>query len=451
MKKSSLTKNNPPIYDVDASPSDPRKKGVEKTSMEAWFVLFVLTLTYALNIADRYVISTLIEPIKNEFKLTDTSVGFLTGVSLALFYVAVGLPLGAIADKTNRKKMIGAAIAVWSAMTLACGLSQNFWHFLLARIGVGIGEAGGTPPSHSLISDKFSPKSRAFALSVWGIGASIGAWLGATGAGYLNEHYGWRQTLVIFGLAGLPLAAIVWLFVREPARGQADAASPGNAAPGTTATLKDTLRYMYKSKGLMHIMAAATMITFWGWGILWWMPSFLVRSFHLTVGEAGALLGPMHGIGGTILMVTTVVAMRYAQAKPMAWQSWFVAVTTLIGTVPSILLFFTTDIKIATLWLWIFVPIIYIYIGPTVALVQNLFPADMRAKGSAILLFVANIANLAVAPQLIGFLSDMIAARSAQPAESLRYVLLGCAFTGFWAAYHYIKAARYMKSLSALR
>lgn len=218
----------------------------------------------------------------------------------------------------------------------------------------------------------------------------------------------------------------------------------GNAG----ASLMQTVRYMFAHRALMHVMAGATVITFWGWGILWWTPAFLSRSFGLTTGEAGALLGPMHGIGGTALMLATVFVMAWFKNKPQKWTPMFVAWTTVAGTVPSVALFFTRDIHVATLMLWIFVPVIYIYIGPTSALIQNLFPPEMRAKGCAILLFVANLANLAVAPQLIGFLSDVVHAHIPNPNESLRYVLLGCSFTGIWATYHYWMAARAMRNLA---
>lgn len=187
-------------------------------SSSAWLALMILMVVYAVNIADRFVLSTLLEAIKADFHLSDSATGFLTGVSLAIFYVAAGLPLGALADRANRKKMVAISVAVWSAMTILCGLSATFWQMLLVRIGVGVGEAGATPPSHSLISDKFAPRARAFALSVFGVGASIGAYLGASGAGYLNDHYGWRHTLIIFGIVGLPVAALCWL-IREPKRG----------------------------------------------------------------------------------------------------------------------------------------------------------------------------------------------------------------------------------------
>lgn len=414
-------------------------------SSGAWTTLFILTAVYAINIADRYVLSTLIEPIKHEFQLSDASVGFLTGAALAIFYVAAGLPLGALADRTNRKRMIGTAVAVWSAMTVLCGLSSNFWQLLLARIGVGVGEAGGTPPSHSIIADKFRPKLRAFALSVYGIGASVGAWFGASGAGYLNDAYGWRTTLLVFGLCGLPFALLVWLFIREPKRVHDD----GEARDRDATTFKDALRYTMQRRALFHLIAGATVITFWGWGILWWATSFLVRTYSMTVGEAGALLGPIHGIAGTAMMVITVLVMLLLRSKAMHQQSAFVAWTTLLGTLFSVALFATDRLELAHVLLWLFVPITYIYIGPSIGLLQNLYPAGMRAKGSAILLFTANIANLAIAPQLVGLLSDLVAPHLGNPQESLRYVLLGCAFTGFWATYHYWACARHMKKETA--
>lgn len=410
-------------------------------SSGAWTTLFILTAVYAINIADRYVLSTLIEPIKHEFQLSDASVGFLTGVALAIFYVAAGLPLGALADRTNRKRMIGAAVAVWSAMTVLCGLSSNFWQLLVARVGVGVGEAGGTPPSHSIIADKFRPKLRAFALSVYGIGASVGAWFGASGAGYLNEAYGWRTTLLVFGLCGLPFALLVWLCIREPKRVHDDQ----HLKAGDNSGFKAALAYTLQRRALFHLIAGATVVTFWGWGTLWWATSFLVRSHGLSVGEAGAMLGPIHGLAGTAMMVITVLVMLLLRSKPMFQQSSFVAWTTLLGTLFSIALFSTAKLDIAHLLLWLFVPITYIYIGPSIGLLQNLYPAGMRGKGSAILLFTANIANLAIAPQLVGLLSDLIAPHLANPADSLRYVLLGCAFTGFWAMYHYWACARHMQ------
>jgi MFS family permease len=411
----------------------------------AWLTLFMLTLVYTINIADRYVLSTLIEPIKNEFGLSDSAVGFLTGTSLAIFYVCAGLPLGVLADRVNRKKMIAISVGFWSAATALCGMSTTFYQLMAARIGVGIGEAGGTPPSHSLISDRFPPHYRAFALSVVGLGASIGAWLGASGAGMLNEVYGWRHSLLIFGLVGIPVSLLIWVLVREPKRGAVDDEKSVSKSADGRNDLIAALRFTWQNKALLHVVAGATMITFWGWGILWWTPSFLVRSFGLTVGDAGSLLGPIHGIGGTLLMIATVLITYYWRHSSILNQPRLILWTTLIGTLVSIYVFVAKDIQQVTMALWVFTPIIYIYIGPTTGLLQNLYPPRMRAKGIAILLFTANIANLAIAPQLIGLCSDLVAAKIENPHNSLKLVLLVCAFTGFWAAWHYAQAIRYMK------
>lgn len=406
-----------------------------------WYVLVMMTAVYAVNIADRYVVSTLIEPIKAELALSDASVGFLTGVALAIFYVSAGIPLGVLADRTNRRNMIAISLAAWSFMTMLCGLAQNFWQLLLARIGVGIGEAGGTPPSQSIIADRYPARIRAAAMSIFAVGAAIGATLGSTGGGWLSDHYGWRMALFIFGIAGLPFALLVWLTVAEPKRGQLDARGPSEEI----ATLSQTLAFVRSQKALMHVLAGSAVITYWGWGTLWWTPSFLVRSHGLSVGEAGALLGPMHGVGGTAIMLLSAWIMHRLAHQDLRYQTWFVAATTLLAVTPSLLAYSASSLQLATLMLWLFVPVIYLYLGPTAALLQNLVPCAMRSQVFAIFLFLSNFANLVVAPQLIGIASDLIGPRIDDPRESLRYVLMVNAVTGLWAAWHYMAAAKELR------
>lgn len=405
-----------------------------------WYVLFVMTLVYAINIADRYVVSTLIEPIRMELGLTDAGVGFLTGVALAIFYVTAGIPLGVLADRANRRNMIALSLAAWSAMTGLCGVAQNFWQLLLARIGVGIGEAGGTPPSQSIVADRFPPAQRSVAMSLFAVGAALGGLLGSSGGGWVAEHHGWRMTLILFGFLGLPLAVLVWLTIVEPRRGRLDH-GPEDPSP---ATLRQTLEFIRRSPALLHLYAGAAVITFWGWGTVWWAPAFLMRSHGLSIGEAGALLGPMHGIGGTAVMLTTAWWLARHAGENMRRQAWLIAATTLLATVPSVLAFSAGSLAAARLAFWIFVPITYLYIGPHSGLLQNLVPPGMRAQAFALVLFVANIANLVIAPQLIGFASDVLAARISSPSESLRYALVASAFMGIWAAWHYYAAGRAM-------
>ncbi len=200
-----------------------------------WYVLLVLTLVYALSIADRFVMSTLIEPIKADLGLSDSSIGFLTGSSLAFFYVTAGLPLATLADRANRRTMIAVALGAWSVMTTLCGFAQNYWQLLLARIGVGVGEAGGTPPSASLLSDYFTSRRRALALSVYSVGASLGSMIGSS-AGYASDAWGWRAAFYVLGVPGVLVAVLVAITIREPERGRLDAAA-APAAPAVAAAV----------------------------------------------------------------------------------------------------------------------------------------------------------------------------------------------------------------------
>lgn len=226
---------------------------------DRWYVLFLMTLVYAINIADRYVVSTLIEPIKAEFALSDAEVGFLTGVALAVFYVGAGIPLGVLADRVNRRNMIAVSLTAWSAMTAFCGLAQNYWQLLLARIGVGIGEAGGTPPSLSIISDRFAPRLRAAAASLFSVGAAFGAMLGSTGGGWLSDRYGWRAALIVFGLVGLPVALLVRFTAREPRRGELDPHSPSAAEGRSSASMRSRHSHIpvQQTDGCFGYLAAA--------------------------------------------------------------------------------------------------------------------------------------------------------------------------------------------------
>nr|WP_246350731.1 MFS transporter [Sphingobium boeckii] len=415
----------------------------EGHSLEAdrWYVLFVMTLVYTVNIADRFVVSTLIEPIKIEFQLSDSAVGLLTGAALAIFYVAAGIPLGILADRANRKRMIAIALTSWSLLTALCGLTQNFWQLLFVRMAVGVGEAGGIPPSQSLLADKFQPRMRAFAMSLFSIGAAAGAAIGASLGGYLVDAYGWRVVLYAFGLAGLPLALLLAITVKEPLRGRLDSRPVAKMA-----SMGETFRFVLGQKALLHILAGATVLTYWGWGMVWWTPAFLLRSHHISLSDSGQMLGLMHGVGGIGATLVTAYLMKQLAYRDARFQTWFIALATLLPTVPSIFAYSLGSDRLSILALWFFVPTIYIYIGPSFALVQNLVPAIMRSQVCAWFLFCVNIANLLIAPVLIGSLSDVLKPHLENPAESLRYILVGTAFTGFWAAWHYYTAGRYLRA-----
>jgi MFS family permease len=399
---------------------------------DRWYVLAVLTVVYALNIADRFSISTLIEPIRQELGLSDSGIAFLTGVALALFYVTVGIPIAALADRKSRRNIVAIALAIWSGMTALCGLAQNYWQLLLARFGVGIGEAGGTPPSTSILADKFSPARRPMANTIYALGTCLGAALGSLVAGAVAERAGWRAAFLVLGIPGLLVALLVWLTVREPRRGQLDS---GDAARQPV-TLLTTLRFIARQRSAVHLILGGSVATLWSWGLMWWTPAFLQRSHHMTVGEAGQLLGWMHLIAGTLGTLLAAGLMGLRSAADPRYVTRLLTWVTALTTVPSIILYWVLSEKAATVLLWIFVPSVYFYIGPILGLLQNVIPANMRASACAILLFIANFANLVLAPQIIGWLSDWFAASFGAGTESLRWALLLLAPTGFWAAWH---------------
>lgn len=403
---------------------------------DRWYVLAVLTVVYALNIADRFSISTVLEPIRRELDVSYASIGFLTGWAQGMFYVSVGIPLAVLADRISRRNILALALASWSAMTALCGLAHSYSQLLLARFGVGIGEAGGTAPSTSMLADKFPPARRPMALTVFALGTCLGAWLGSQVAGAAAERAGWRAAFVLLGVPGLVMALIVWLTVREPHRGQLDS----SAAAVQAASLSDTLRFLGRQRSAWHLIVGGSVATFWSWGLMWWTPTFLQLSHHLTVGAAGALLGPMHLIAGSGGTVLAAILMGLRSAADPRYVTRLLAWVTALSTVPSILAFGVVSTKAATVLLWIFVPSVYFYIGPILGLLQNVIPPNMRATACAVLLFTANVGNLILAPQVVGWLTDWFTGAFGAGSEALRWALLLLAPTGFWAAWHLAKS-----------
>lgn len=399
---------------------------------DRWYVLIVLTVVYALNIADRFSISTLIEPIRLELQLSDSGIAFLTGSALALFYVTVGIPVASLADRANRKNILAISLAIWSGMTALCGVAQNYWHLLLARFGVGIGEAGGTPPSTSILADKFPAARRPMALTIFALGACLGAWLGSSVAGGVAEAQGWRAAFLALGIPGLVVALVVWLTVREPVRGALDHVSGARQA----SSIRATLLYVSRNRAAIHLLIGGTVATFWSWGLMWWTPTFLVRSHQMTVGQAGAVLGQMHLIAGTAGTLLAAWLMGQRAAEDPRYVARLLGYVTALTTIPSVVLYWVVPENAAIVLLWIFVPAVYFYIGPILGLLQNVVPPHMRATTCAVLLFTANVANLVIAPQLVGWMSDWFAGSFGAGKESLRWALLIIAPTGFWAAWH---------------
>lgn len=407
------------------------------SSVERWYVLGLMCLIYSINIADRYVVSTVLEPIRLELKLDDAGVAFLTGIPLALFYVAFGIPISWLADRSNRRNILALALIIWSGFTALCGISRDYLQFLLGRIGVGVGEAGGTPPSTAIVSDCFPANRRPMAMTVLALGAPLGAWLGANMAGAVANAYTWRAAFIALGVPGLLVGMLVYLTVREPPRGRLDAIVD-DIKPSVAASLK----FLWRQKAAFHVVMGGGVCALWGWGLIYWTPTFLQRAYHLDVGQAGAVTGNIHLVGGSLATVGTAwLLSRPFMADPRR-VVWLLTAGVALTTIPSWLAYATHSLWVCKLMFCIFIPAIYFYIGPCFGLLNNLSPCHMRNMFIAISLLVANILNLIVAPWVVGALSDWFAASHATDASSLRSALLCLAPTGFWAAWHLWRASR---------
>jgi len=404
-----------------------------------WYALGVLTLVYASNQLDRQIMAILLEPIKLELGATDTQMGFMVGLTFALFYATLGMPIAMLADRSNRRNIIAVAITVWSGFTVLCGYATTFLQLALARIGVGVGEAGSTPPSHSLISDLFPARTRATAMGIFAVGVNMGLLLAYLGGGWLSEHYGWRVTFIVVGLPGLLIALLVYFTTIEPLRGASDlvpSAADSEPAPRFWAVAG----YLWRTRTTRHAIFGASLAAFIGYGFVLWLPSFFMRSYGLAPTEIGLILALMTGIVGGIGTFTAGRLTDVLAARDVRWRSWFVGVAT-AAYVPFLVAFF----MIETLWIAIIVytvPAFFggAYLAPTFAMIQSLVNLRMRALASAILLFVINIIGMGFGPQLVGILSDLLA--PAYGDESLRMALLLLSLLNLWCALHYFLAAR---------
>jgi MFS family permease len=390
------------------------------------YVLFLLTIVYALNFIDRQILVVLSESIKVDMDLSDSQLGLLTGFAFAIFYVSVGIPIARLADKGNRKNIVAGAITVWSGMTALSGFTQNFWQLLLARIGVGVGEAGGSPPSHSILSDYYPAKERGRAMSIYSMGVYIGILIGFGVGGWINQHYGWRVAFFAVGIPGLLIAALVRYTIREPIRGLAD----GNTQSEQT-TFKQTLNSLWQLHSFRYFSVAAGLTAFCNYGIGNFLPSFLIRSHGFSPAEVGTSLMLVTGIGGAIgTYIGGYLADKFGHSD-MRWYLWVPAIPSLFVPPLIIASMFSVDSTMMLTYLFMSTVFGALYLGPTIALTHTLVSPAMRAMASAILFFILNLIGLGLGPLTTGIISDSLA--STYGADSLRYAISIVSLVGLLA------------------
>jgi MFS family permease len=392
------------------------------------YVLAVLVIVYTFNFIDRQIVGILAVPIKAELGLSDSQLGLMGGLAFALFYTFLGIPIARLADRVSRTGIMTAALALWSLMTAMCGLTHTFAQLFMARVGVGVGEAGGVAPAYSLICDYFPTKERARALSVYSFGIPVGAAVGIVLGGFITSLMSWRMAFFIVGLAGLLLTPLLKFTVREPERGALDPPRAANLAVVGAPSLLDVIAVLARKGSFWGLSLGAACASMMGYGLFFWAPSFLVRSFHLSLLHASLSFGALVLVGGLIgIWCGGVLTDRYGEKRRSMYA--FIPAIAFVATVP----FYLAGVLTTTLWISFAVLLVptalgLVWLGPVLAAVQHLVPGNMRATASALFLFINNLIGIGLGTALIGMVSDLMRVRFG--AESLRYAIL--AGTGFY-------------------
>jgi len=388
------------------------------------YTLFILVVVYTFNFIDRQIVGILAVPIKADLGLTDTQLGLMGGLAFALFYTGLGIPVAMLADRFSRTWIMTAALAIWSAMTAASGLATNFWQLFTARLGVGIGEAGGVAPAYSLISDFFPPEQRARALSIYSFGIPIGSALGIVFGGVIASLLNWRIAFFIVGLAGIILAPVFRLTVKEPPRGGFDRQREDSKPPGLIAIFQS----LSHKPSFWLVSLGASCSSMMGYGLFFWLPSFFVRSYELTLLNASLYYGAVLLIGGIAgIWAGGWLGDRFGQMRYSRYVN--IPALAFIAAVPFYVLAMLSPTQTLT-FVVLLVPTALglVWLGPVISVIQHLVRPDMRATASAIFLFINNLIGIGLGTLAIGALSDTLQAQYGD--DSLRYSIL--AGTGFY-------------------
>jgi MFS family permease len=408
------------------------------------YVLLVLTLCYVSNVMDRsQILAASIQAIKAEFGASDFQLGMLTGLPFALFYSFLGIPIAAWADRSSRRNVLALSVGVWSAMTALFGMSVNFATLFLTRVGTAIGEAGGSPPSHSLISDYFPKLTRGTAFSIFALAVPVGTALGAKLGGWGNQELGWRMTFVVAGLPGLVLALLVLTTIKEPPRGMSEGVAP--AGERKTPPMMDVLRFLWVRKSFRHLSLAAALHS-----VVWYASgafnnAFLQRSHALSVGEAGNWISILSLIAGLGTFVGGYAADRLStRTKDRRWYLWVPGIATLLCVPFQFLAYLSPQLNVALPSFVGLMLMAAVFFGPSFAMTQALAPLRMRSVATSLLLFIQTLIGNGLGPSVTGYISDLLG--PAYRADSLRYALVAIGIVNVWAAAHYLAAARHVRT-----
>lgn len=416
----------------------------EVSDRQRRYTLFMLVLVFTSSHVDRQIMGILGQPIKESLLISDTQLGLLTGIMFAVFYATLGMPMAMWADRNNRRNLISFSVFLWSLMTAMCALATNFVQLLLLRIGVGVGEAGSNPPSHSIIADLYPPEKRSTAMAIFGTGINWGILIGFLVGGWINEWYGWQAAFVIVGLPGILLALLVRFTVVEPPRGHSEALQQEVAAPG----FWEVVGFIWRNSVLRHIVVAGALVSFAGYASVIWIPIYLVRIHDMGTGEVGSYLALLIGVGGAIgIYLGGRIADLMAARRGQQWLPWVVAISSLI-TLPLLFLTFMATTPTMAIAAYALPAMLgTLYVAPGFALIQNSTPLEMRSVAAAINLFVTNVIGLGLGPFTVGFFSDVFSQSYGE--DGLRWGLTTTIVILIWGVIHYWRCGVMIKRQSA--
>lgn len=404
-----------------------------------WFVLFLLTLAYAVSMIDRQLPFILAESIKGDLGLTDTELGLLGGLFFAAFYSICGIPLARLADLYPRKLILSGAIGFWCAMTALGGLAANFIQLALTRVGVAVGEAGLSPSAHSLIADYFRLNRRATAIAIYSIGSPIGAMLGLMLGGWIAEVSSWRTALFVVGLPGILLAVVILLFLREPKRGGVDAVNADAPPP----TLLGTFKLLWSRRSFRHMAIGVGLYAFGASSLVTFSPAFLMRSHGMSAAEVGSALGLVMGFAGVTGTLAGGVLGDILGKADKRWYLWLPGVSLLIGAPCMAVTWLAPSSLVSLIFMLPAYGLGILFIAPSFAMTQALVGPRARAMASAVLFACMFILGNSIGPTVVGAVSDWLAPRLGD--ASLRWALLLTALTNAWGFIHYMWGARYLR------
>lgn len=396
---------------------------IRKGGSRPGIVLAMLLVVYVFNFVDRQILAILAAPIQRDLDLSDSQMGLLGGLAFALLYSTLAVPLAALADRTSRSWVITISLLLWSGFTALCGLAQNFWHIFLARLGVGVGEAGGVAPSYALIGDYFPSEWRAVALSIYSLGIPLGSAAGVLAGGYIAAMVDWRLAFVVVGLAGMLVAPLFRLLVRDKPKEEpasAPRANPEIAAPAVS--LAGTARLLARKPSFWLLAFGAASASMVGYGISFWLPSVLQRSFALNLVEASQFFGGLLLLGGVIGILGGGWLGDRLGHRDRAFYAYVPAAGFLLCAPLFAIGIGGEDTLVAFLLLLLPQALAYMWFGPVLSAIQHLVAPPARATASALFLLINNLVGLGGGLYALGALSDFLA--PIHGAEALRVSML---------------------------